>query len=382
MYYLDHAATTPMHPEVAAVMLEVMQGPGGNPSSMHAFGRAAKQLLSRSRDGMAAALHCRPNELVFTSGGTESDNLAIIGAARALRHEGKNHIITSAAEHHAVLHTCEWLSKQGYEVTVLPVDATGRVSPEDVRNAITSRTGLMTIMHGNNEVGTMQPIQELGEIARAHGITFHVDAVQSLGSFPYDLHDLPVDLVSFSAHKINGPAGVGLLYIKQGTPIEPLALGGSQERKRRAGTENVAGIAGFARALDLCVSNRSSRRQELDVLREVWIEQLTARLDKDAIMVNGHGEERLPHIANLSFLGVDTETMLMNLDLSGIAASSGSACTSGSLERSHVLRAMKLPDEHLNTAIRFSFGLGNTREQLDEAAQIVATIVQRIRNNS
>ncbi|GGG83862.1 cysteine desulfurase family protein [Paenibacillus radicis (ex Gao et al. 2016)] len=380
-YYFDHAATTPMHPEVAKVMLAIMQGAGGNPSSMHAFGREAKLQVSRARDTIAAALGCKPTELVFTSGGTESDNAAIIGAAMAMRKNGKNHIITSTAEHHAVLHTCEFLSREGFSVTYLPVDGTGKVSPEDVAAAITPETGLITIMHGNNEVGTLNPIEAIGAVAKAQGVLFHVDAVQSFGLLDYRLQQIPVDFMSFSAHKINGPQGIGALYIANGTPFEPIAHGGSQERKRRAGTENVAGIAGFAKAVDICVNNRAEKQLLMDKLRKEWIGRLKAAMPDVEIIVNGDEADGLPHIVNLSFIGIDTETMLMSLDLAGIAASSGSACTSGALERSHVLRAMDLPEERLNSAVRFSFGLGNTVEELEDAAKIVETISARIRTN-
>ncbi|MFF2094055.1 cysteine desulfurase family protein [Paenibacillus sp. NPDC058174] len=380
-YYFDHAATTPMHPEVAQAMLAIMQGAGGNPSSMHAFGREAKLLVSRARDTIAAALGCKPAELVFTSGGTESDNAAIIGAAMAMRKNGKTHIITSTAEHHAVLHTCEFLSREGFSVTYLPVDGTGKVSPEDVAAAITPESGLITIMHGNNEVGTLNPIEEIGAVAKAQGVLFHVDAVQAFGLLDYRLQQLPVDLMSFSAHKINGPQGVGALYIANGTPFEPIAHGGSQERKRRPGTENVAGIAGFAKAVDICVNNRAEKQLLMDKLRKEWIERLKAAMPEVEIIVNGDAQNSLPNIVNLSFIGIDTETMLMSLDLAGIAASSGSACTSGALERSHVLRAMGLPEERLNSAVRFSFGLGNTVEEMEDAAKIVGTISARVRTN-
>ncbi len=380
-YYFDHAATTPMHPDVAKAMLEIMQGPGGNSSSMHAYGRAAKQQLNRSRDSISAALGCKPAELLFTSGGTESDNAALIGAARAQRKRGKTHIITSAGEHHAVLHTCEWLAKEeGFNVTVLPIDSNGRTSPELVQAAMTPETGLISIMHGNNEVGTLQPIEEIGQIAKAGGAIFHVDAVQTLGWIRYRLSELPVDLMSFSAHKINGPQGVGALYVANGTPLEAIQHGGSQERKRRAGTENIAGIAGFAAAVDICVNELENKQLFMDKLRKRWIELLQTHVDVP-IVINGSEQQYLPHIVNISFIGIDTETMLMNLDMEGIAAASGSACTSGALERSHVLRAMDLPQEQIQSAVRFSFGLGNTLEELEDAAQKVGTIVRRIRNN-
>jgi cysteine desulfurase len=330
---------------------------------------------------VAALLGCKPGELAFTSGGTESDNAALIGAARAQRKRGKSHIITSAGEHHAVLHTCEWLHKEeGFDLTVLPLDSTGTTSAGQVQEALRPDTGLVSIMYGNNEVGTLQPITEIGQVVKQGGALFHVDAVQALGCLHKPLRELPVDLMSFSAHKINGPQGVGALYVAGGTLLEAIQHGGSQERKRRAGTENIAGIAGFAEAIDIFVNEREKKQPFMDELRKRWIE-LMAEHSGTSIAVNGSPERYMPHIVNISFIGVDTETMLMNLDMEGIAAASGSACTSGALERSHVLRAMGLPEERLQSAVRFSFGLGNTLEELEDAAQIVGNIVRRIRNN-
>lgn len=380
-YYFDHAATTPMHPDVVKTMIELMQGPGGNASSMHAHGRAAKGELSRARDLISAAIGCKPGELLFTSGGTESDNLALIGATKAQRKRGRSHIITSAAEHHAVLHTCEWLEREeGFALTVLPVDQQGRIHADQVREAMRPDTALVSIMHGNNEVGTLQPIEAIGEAAHAGGALFHVDAVQSFGTMAYRLSELPIDFMSFSAHKINGPQGVGALYAAGGAPFEPLQQGGSQERKRRAGTENIAGIAGFAKAVDICVNEKEKKQPFLDKLRKEWVELMIGELSSEQVVVNGDWENSLPHIVNISFLGADTESLLMNFDLAGIAAASGSACTSGSLEKSHVLRAMGISSERLDSAVRFSFGLGNTLEELQQAAPIVADIVRRIRS--
>lgn len=380
-YYFDHAATTPMHPEVMKTMIGLMQGAAGNASSMHAYGRAAKGELSRARDLISAAVGCKPGELLFTSGGTESDNLAIIGGARAQRKRGKNHLITSAAEHHAVLHTVEWLAREeGFELTVLPVDERGRVHAEQVKEAMRPDTALVSIMHGNNEVGTLQPIEVIGEVAHAGGALFHVDAVQSFGTTEYRLSELPIDFMSFSAHKINGPQGVGALYAAAGALFDPLQYGGSQERKRRAGTENIAGIAGFAKAVDICVNEMKKKQPFLDKLRKEWVELMIGELSRDTVIVNGDPDDSVPHIVNISFIGADTESMLMNLDMAGVAAASGSACTSGSLEKSHVLRAMGISPERLDSAVRFSFGLGNTLEELQEAAPIVAGIVRRIRS--
>lgn len=381
-YYFDHAASTPMHPEVAQVVLDVFTNRVGNASSIHHYGREARQLLNQARDKIAAGIGCSSSELIFTSGGTESDNTAIIGIARASRKRGKSHIVTSAVEHHAVLHTCEALEREGFRLTVLPVDEFGQVSLADVEAALEPDTALISIMYANNETGTIQPIEEIGRIARSRGVLFHVDAVQALGHLPIDLRSLPVDLMSFSAHKINGPQGVGALYIGKQILSEPLLSGGTQERKRRAGTENVAGIAGFAKAFELSVNLMPERKLFLDKLRYTWIERLQELVGHEQIIINGHPTDRLPHIVNLSFIGVDTETLLMNLDLEGIAASSGSACTAGALETSHVLRAMRISQERLSSAVRFSFGLGNTTEELEQAAKKVATFVNRVRNNS
>jgi cysteine desulfurase len=377
--YFDHAASTPVHPEVLQAMINVYSDKMGNPSGLHRFGRQARQVVSSARERIAAMLGCHANELVFTSGGTESDNMAVIGAAEAGRQLGKTHIITSAVEHHAVLHACEALERKGFRLTVLPVDTFGRVSPEDVQAAMDKDTALISIMYANNETGTIQPIEEIGRIARERDVLFHVDAVQAFGSQAIDLKTLSVDLMSFSAHKINGPQGVGALYICRNTRVEPLFFGGSQERKRRPGTENVAAIAGFAKAAEIAVNHLEQKKLFLDELRHKWVERMCSIAD---VTVNGHPEDRVPHIVNLSFLGMDTETLLMNLDIAGIAASGGSACTSGSLERSHVLKAMQLPEERMVSAVRFSFGLGNTLEEIETASKKVETFMSRIRTKA
>ena len=381
--YLDHAATTPMHPEVVEEMTRYMQGHFGNASSVHRIGREAKQYLNQARDRIAARLRCQPNELVFTAGGTESDNMALFGAVSYERDRtGKKHIITSQIEHHAVLHSCEQLERMGVEVTYVPVDTSGRVSLEDIEAAIRPDTVLISIMYGNNEVGTLQPIHEIGELARSKGIRFHVDAVQALGACPLHLSELPVDLMSLSSHKINGPQGVGALYISSRTTIDPLLFGGSQERKRRSGTENIAGILGFARAVELATDAFDDKIQFASHLRNTMFDQLQSQLGAEHVVLNGHASEHLPHILNVSLIGVSTETMLMNLDMVGIAAASGSACTSGSLEISHVLKAMHLSEEVLRSAVRFSFGLGNTIEDVEETIAKIATIFNRLRNRS
>ncbi|AWP29044.1 Cysteine desulfurase [Paenibacillus vortex V453] len=376
--YLDHAASTPVHPEVAQRMMNVMTGQYGNASSVHAFGREAKKIISGARDQIAALLGCQSDELVFTAGGTESDNLAILGMLESLGTKGK-HVITSAIEHHAVLHTCHELERQGCEVTYVPVDSTGRVSVEDIVGAIKDNTVLVTIMYGNNEVGTVQPIAEIGEVCRSRGIVFHSDAVQALGSEAISCRDLPVDMWSFSAHKINGPQGVGALVVRRGISVTPRLFGGLQEKKRRAGTENMAGIAGFAAAVELAVRNMEQRIQHYSGLRSTLLQGLRQEIGEDSFVINGNLDHYLPHILNISFSGSNTESMLMNLDMEGIAAASGSACTSGSLEVSHVLQSMKLSDPVLRSAIRFSFGLGNTTQEMEYTAQKIGTILNRLR---
>lgn len=376
--YLDHAASTPVHPEVAKRMMNVMTSQYGNASSVHAFGREAKKIVNGARDEMASLLGCESDELVFTAGGTESDNLAILGLLESLGMEGK-HVITSAIEHHAVLHTCHELERRGCAVTYVPVDHTGRVSVNDIENAIQDNTVLVTIMYGNNEVGTVQPIADIGELCRSRGIVFHTDAVQALGSETIQCRNLPVDMWSFSSHKINGPQGVGALVVRRGVSLSPRMIGGLQEKKRRAGTENMAGIVGFSAAVEWTLQNMEARLQHYRELRSTLLQGLHQLIGEDSFVCNGNSEHYLPHILNISFPGAHTETLLMNLDMEGIAAASGSACTSGSLEISHVLQAMKLSDPVLRSAIRFSFGLGNTTQEMEYTAQKFATILNRLR---
>lgn len=379
--YLDHAASTPVHPEVAKVMLNIMTEQYGNASSVHQFGRSAKRILNGARDTIAAFLGCAPEEWIFTGGGTESDNLALYGAANAVSYKGK-HIITTAIEHHAVLHTCQELEKEGFQVTYLPVDSTGRVSVSDVAAAVQDDTVLISVMYVNNEIGTVQPIQEIGQLAAERGILFHVDAVQALGALPITLRELPVDYMSFSAHKINGPQGIGGLYVRSGAPLHPRLHGGLQERGRRAGTENLAGASGFAKAVELAVTGLPEHKQNVLHLRDTLLQELDRLIGRETYTVNGNAEHFLPSIVNLSFPGARTDVMLMNLDMEGIAAASGSACTSGSLEISHVLKAMELPKNILESAIRFSIGLGNTTEEIEYVAQKVETILNRLRNRN
>lgn len=374
--YLDHAASTPVHPEVRQAMLPYLDEYFGNPSSLHRFGRDARQAVDEARDKLAGALGAEPGEIVFTSGGTEADNFALIGAAMAGRKRGKDHVITSAVEHHAVLETCRHLERIGFRVTYLPVDETGEVRLDALREAIDDRTALVSVMYGNNEVGTLQPVEVIGEIAHGHGALFHTDAVQAFGYEPLNVRELPVDLLSVSSHKINGPKGVGALYVAKGVSLIPHMFGGSQELRRRAGTENVPGIVGFGKAAEIAAASRREHVEQArrcrDAMIRVW--------EKEGIdfVVNGHPRRHLPHILNVSFPGTETEILLMNLDLEGIACSSGSACTSGTLEVSHVLKAMNLPGEVLRSAVRFSFGRGNTVEEVTRAAETTARLVRRL----
>ncbi|ABB15341.1 cysteine desulfurase NifS [Carboxydothermus hydrogenoformans] len=378
--YLDHGATTPLSREVLEEMLPYLTEKFGNPSSIHAFGREARKAIEDAREKVAKAINASdPGEIVFTGGGTEADNLAIKGIARAYKHKG-NHIITSAVEHHAVLDACLALQKEGFEVTVLPVDKYGMVSVEDVKKAITDKTILITIMHANNEVGTIQPIAEIGEIAREKGVYFHTDAVQTVGKIPVDVKELKVDLLSLSAHKIYGPKGVGALYVRKGLKLEPLANGGGQERKRRPGTENVAGIVGLGKAIELAVAEMPEESARLTKLRDKLIKGVLERIPY--VRLNGHPTKRLPHNANFSVEFVEGESMLLMLDMKGIAASSGSACTSGSLDPSHVLLAMGIPHEVAHGSLRLTLGKANTEEQIDYVLEVLPGIVERLREMS
>ncbi|CAM3330092.1 MULTISPECIES: cysteine desulfurase family protein [Saccharibacillus] len=376
--YMDHAASTPVHPLVAEEMLRVMTGTYGNASSVHAFGRDAKRIVSSARETIAAAIGAKPADLVFTSGGTESDNAALFGAAAARAEHGR-HLLVSEIEHHAVLHAAESLAEQGFEVEYIPVDTRGRVSVDWIREHTRPDTTLISVMLANNEVGTIQPVREIGAFARERGVWFHTDAVQALGSLPIHCADLNADLISFSAHKINGPQGIGALYVAPGIKLPALLRGGNQERKRRAGTENLAGMAGFAAAVLLAVSDLEARRARTLALRAQLLNGLSAAIGESSFVVNGDPDHHLDHIVNVSFPAVGTETMLMNLDMTGIAVASGSACTSGSLETSHVLRAMNLPENVLNSAIRFSFGLGNNSEEIETVVKTIETIMNRVR---
>jgi cysteine desulfurase len=394
MIYLDHAATTPMRPEVLEAMLPYLTEQFGNPSSVHSYGQQAKLALSRSRDGIARILGCSPSELMFTSGGTESDNTALFGAisAQASLHQvtpmhrdamsnRRMHIITSQIEHHAILHTCQQLERLGCDITYLPVDEFGQVRLQDVEKAFRPETFMISLMFGNNETGTLQPVYEVGKLAKERNVLMHVDAVQALGAESFQLASSPFDLVSFSSHKINGPKGVGVLYVRKGIALTPQLYGGSQERNKRAGTENIAGIVGFAKAMELAYENLSEKKGNLLKLRELMLRALQDCLDSNEWILNGHPEHFLAHILNISFPGMNTESMLMNLDLEGIAAASGSACSSGSLEPSHVLKAMQLPEPVLKSAVRFSFGFGTTEKDVLTTVNKIATILNKLRNS-
>lgn len=373
--YVDHAATSPIHPDVVEEMMPYYTEHFGNPSSIHQFGRKTRQLLDESRITAAKSIGAHPNNIMFTSGGTEADNAAIFGTAFAHRDQGK-HIITTQIEHHAVLHACEELERQGFEVTYLPVDETGRISIQELKEALRDDTILVTVMYGNNEVGTLQDIPAIGELLKGHPAYFHTDAVQAYGVLPLHVDELNVDLLSISGHKINGPKGTGFLYIREGISISPSFFGGEQERKRRAGTENVAGIAGLAKAIAIAVEEGPIKAE-----RYIGFKRTMLALFKEEgieFLVNGHEEHSLPHVLNVSFPGVKSEVMLVNLDLAGIAASSGSACTAGSVEPSHVLTAMFGEKERTKNAIRFSFGLHNTSEEIEKTARETAKIVKRL----
>ncbi|KGR86388.1 cysteine desulfurase [Ureibacillus massiliensis 4400831 = CIP 108448 = CCUG 49529] len=376
--YLDHAATSPMHPEVISEMAKIMSEIYGNPSSIHTVGRKARKVLDDARSVLARAIGAKDNEIILTSGGTEADNAAIFGTAYALKAKGK-HIITTKIEHHAVMHACEKLEKEGFEVTYLSVDHTGRISMDEFKNALRDDTILVTMMYGNNEVGTTQPIHEIGEILKDHQATFHTDAVQAFGIEKLDVNALNVDLLSVSSHKLNGPKGIGFLYQRTGIPLIPTSFGGSQEKKRRAGTENVPSAVGFAKAVEIAQQEIESKQAKFKQYRQLFIEELNK--ENISFEVNGNVENTLQHVLNISFKGMEVESFLVNLDMAGVYASSGSACTAGSIDPSHVLVAMFGRDaEELRNSIRFSFGLGLSEDLVIEAAKRTCEIVKRLAN--
>lgn len=377
--YLDNAATTFVRREVADKMLSYFTDCYGNASSVYSTGRDAKKALEDARRQVAKALNCQAAEVFFTSGGTESDNWAIKGAALANADKGK-HIISSIIEHHAVLHTLEFLQKQGYEVTYVKVDEFGMVDPEDVRSAIREDTVLITIMAANNEIGTIQPISEIGRIARERKVLFHTDAVQAIGAIPVDVEEMGVDLLSLSAHKFHGPKGVGALYVRKGVRLEPLMHGGAQERGRRAGTENVPGIIGLGAAIEIAALKQKENADKIAALRDDLQNSILENIPE--VRLNGHPVNRLPNNLNISVKYIEGEALLLMLDLAGIAGSSGSACTSGSLDPSHVLLAIGLPHEIAHGSLRLTLSVDTTREEIEEVKRILPQIVQRLREMS
>lgn len=373
--YLDHAATSPMHPEVIQAMTDTMSQVYGNPSSIYGIGRQSRKYLDDARAVISKSIGAKASEIVFTSGGSEADNLAIFGTAHARQQEGR-HIITTQIEHHAVLRACERLENDGFEVTYLPVDSRGMIAIDDLKNALRNDTILVTIMYGNNEVGTIQPIAEIGQLLKSHPATFHTDAVQAFGIESINVDELGVDLLSTSAHKLNGPKGIGFLYERASTKIDPLLVGGDQERKRRASTENVPAIVGFAKAVEIAQQSMQVKQQQFEQYRNFILQ----KLDEAQISyhTNGDALHALPHLLNISFKGMDVESFLVNLDMAGIAVSSGSACTAGSLDPSHVLVAMYGKGaEELRNSIRISFGYGLDDVQIERATQSIVNVVER-----
>ena len=374
--YLDYAATTPTHPEVVKTMLPCFTEAFGNPSSIYSYGQEAKGAIEEARVKVANLINARDEEIAFTSGGTEADNFALKGVAFANENRG-NHIITSSIEHHAVIESCKSLEKGGFRVTYLPVDEYGLVAPDDIRRAITNKTTLISVMHANNEMGTIEPITEIGKIAKEAGVYFHTDAVQTVGHIPVDVNELGVDLLSMSAHKLYGPKGAGALYIRKGTKLVAFMHGGEQERRRRASTENVPGIVGFGKAVELAQQEMSEEAERLTYLRDQLIKGLLERIDH--IRLNGHPLKRLPNNINVSVDYVEGESMLLNLDLEGICASTGSACSSSSLESSHVLLALGLSPEQAHGSLRFTLGKWTNEEEIGRVLEVLPQIVAKLR---
>lgn len=374
--YLDHAATTPTHPEVVKAMLPFFSDAFGNPSSIYSYGQEAKGAMEEARARVAELVGARSEEIVFTSGGTEADNFALKGVAYADEHKG-NHIITTSIEHHAVLETCKFLERSGFKITCLPVDNYGLVDPGDVKKAITNKTILISVMHANNEVGTIEPVEEIGRIAREAGIYFHSDAVQTAGHIPVSVDGLRVDLLSISGHKLYGPKGVGALYVRKGTKLVPLMHGGEHEKRRRAGTENVPGIVGLGKAAELAGQEMGKETERLAYLRDKLIKGLEKKVDH--IRLNGHPTKRLPNNVNVSVDFVEGESMILNLDLEGICASTGSACSSASLEPSHVLLALGFSPEQAHGSLRFTLGKENTEADIERVLAVLPGIVAKLR---
>ena len=377
--YLDYAATTPVHPDVILAMTPYLSEVWGNPSSIHACGLEARSAVEEARGKIAALIGANKNDIYFTSGGTEADNWALKGVAHANQKRG-NHIITSTIEHHAVLETCKYLEEKGFSVTYLPVDGFGIVDPDSVRKAITPRTILISIMHANNEVGSIEPIAEIGKIAKASGVYFHTDAVQSTGHVPVSVNNLGVDMLSVSAHKLYGPKGIGVLFIRSGIKIEPLIHGGGQEKQMRAGTENVPGIVGFGRAAELAQTEMAEEANRLSRLRDSLIKNILEKTESTRL--NGHSTRRLPNNVNISFDFVEGEAICLNLDLANICAATGSACSSESMEASHVLLAMGLSPEIARSSLRFSLGKWSTVNDINYVMEKLPGIVSRLRSIS
>ncbi len=376
MIYLDHAATTPVAPTVINAMLPFFAEEFGNPSSIHRAGRSVRAAMDSARDLIAEAIGADYSEIYFTSSGTEADNLAVIGSMWAAPTE-RNELVVSTVEHHAILHSARFLETNGYRVTYLPVDSDGCADPDELAKNVTERTALVSILHGSNEIGTIQDVARLAKVARAKGALFHTDAVQTFGSLPLNVGGIGCDLLSVSAHKLYGPKGIGALYVRSGVKISPLIYGGAQERERRAGTENTAGIVGFGTAVELMEESREAESVRLSGLRDQFIAQLFDSIPE--VRLNGHCSRRLANNVNISIAGVDGAAVLMSLDREGIAASSGSACSSGSIEPSHVLQAIGLSPEMASSGIRFTLGRSTTRAELDEAVGALICIVERLR---
>jgi len=375
--YLDHAATTPTHPEVARAMLPYLNPEAfGNPSSAYTFGQEAKRALDEARDKVAALIGAAPEEIFFTSGGTESDNWALRGAAYARADKGR-HIITSSIEHHAILDVCKLLEQDGFRITCLTVDRYGFVDPDDVRRALTPGTVLISVMHANNEVGTIEPIVEIARVAREAGICFHTDAVQTVGHIPVNVNELGVDLLSIAGHKLYGPKGIGALYIREGTKMAPLIVGGAQERGMRAGTENVPGIVGFGKAAEIARKEMPEVLPRIRHLRDTLIEGLTQNIP--GVRLNGHPEQRLPQNVNVTVEGVEGEALVMALDQEGIAVSTGSACSTGATEPSHVILALGVPPGEARGTIRMTLGRDTTAEDVERVLEVLPRVIGRLR---
>ena len=376
--YFDYNATTPPAPEVTEAVVRVTSDIFGNASSVHHFGQQAKAAIDEARSAVASLINADPSEVVFTGGGTEADNFAVRGAADALEATGRKHLVASAIEHEAVLNTLRALARRGWRTTLLPVDESGIVAPDRLREAITADTAIVSVMHANNEIGTIQPVRELAAIAHEHGALMHTDAVQSAGKIAIDVRALGVDLLSLSAHKFNGPKGAGALWIKRGTRIQPILTGGKHERNRRAGTENVPAIAGLGVAARLAAGKLADQDARVGALRDRLEEGILRGVP--GTVVNGARTSRVPNTTNISFDHVEAESLLIALDLDGVAVSTGSACSSGSLEPSHVLRAMGLPAHRTQNSLRFSLGLFSTDEEVDRVVEILPRLVDKLRS--